>query len=65
MGTLEINRGQLAEQQACVFLQTKGLRLLARNYYCAFGEIDLIMRDCSDVVFVEVRKRKQLTMEAR
>lgn len=55
MGTLEI--GQQAEKQACVFLEEKGLKLLARNYHCVFGEIDLIMRDQDDVVFVEVRKR--------
>lgn len=55
MDTLEI--GQYAEQQACTFLETKGLKLLTRNYHCVFGEIDLIMRDKQDVVFVEVRSR--------
>lgn len=56
MDTLEI--GYQAEQQACTFLEKKGLKLLARNYRCVFGEIDLIMRDYDDtVVFVEVRKR--------
>lgn len=55
MDTLEI--GQQAEQRACAFLENKGLKLLARNYRCTFGEIDLIMRDDEVVVFVEVRKR--------
>jgi putative endonuclease len=35
----------------------QGLRLLARNYRCNFGEIDLIMQDPANIVFVEVRVR--------
>jgi putative endonuclease len=56
MDTLSI--GLLGEQQACQFLEARGLKLLARNYRCLFGEIDLVMRDKEEVVFVEVRKRK-------
>lgn len=50
--------GQQAEAAACAFLEAKGLRLLQRNYLCRFGEIDLIMRDKSKLVFIEVRCRK-------
>jgi putative endonuclease len=49
--------GQLAEQQAFEFLLGRGLSLLARNYRCNFGEIDLIMQDAANIVFVEVRVR--------
>jgi putative endonuclease len=49
--------GQLAEQQACEFLTGKGLKLLVRNFSCKFGEIDLIMQDRDEIVFVEVRVR--------
>lgn len=49
--------GQRAEETACRFLQRRGLQLLARNYRCVSGEIDLIMRDQLDMVFVEVRYR--------
>lgn len=49
--------GQEAEQYACAYLEKKGLKLLARNYHCVYGEIDLVMRDKNVVVFVEVRKR--------
>lgn len=49
--------GQKAENEASRFLQTKGLRLLAQNYHCHFGEIDLIMQDHEDIVFIEVRVR--------
>lgn len=50
--------GQLTEQQACRLLQQAGLRLLARNYRCRLGELDLVMRDTDTVVFVEVRYRR-------
>jgi putative endonuclease len=49
--------GKQAEQQACLFLQNKGFQLLEQNYHSRFGEIDLIMRDRDDIVFVEVRSR--------
>jgi putative endonuclease len=49
--------GNLAEQKACAFLQTKGLTLITRNYRCIYGEIDLIMQEGDDIVFVEVRSR--------
>lgn len=52
-------RGANAEALACEFLQQQGLRLIARNYHCRQGEIDLIMRDPDNLVFVEVRYRRQ------
>ncbi|MBV8801358.1 MAG: YraN family protein [Gammaproteobacteria bacterium] len=51
------NKGELAEQKAYDFLQSKGLQLIIRNYRCAHGEIDLIMIDKTEIVFVEVRSR--------
>lgn len=45
------------ERLACAHLEGKGLRLLERNYRCRRGEIDLVMRDASILVFVEVRFR--------
>ena len=50
-------RGEDAETLAGAFLQRAGLRLVARNYRCRFGEIDLIVRDGDTLVFVEVRMR--------
>ena len=46
-----------AERRAEEFLKEHSLVLLQRNYRCRFGEIDLIMRDCATLVFVEVRMR--------
>jgi putative endonuclease len=50
-------RGEDAENLAAAFLQQQGLKLVARNYHCRFGEIDVIARDGSTLVFVEVRMR--------
>ncbi len=50
-------QGKLAEQRAYAFLQAKGLRLIKQNYRCPHGEVDLIMQDQDDMVFVEVRSR--------
>lgn len=49
--------GQLAEQKACEYLQAKGFRLITQNYRCYFGEIDIVMQDQEDIVFIEVRSR--------
>lgn len=45
---------------ALAFLEKNGLILLARNYRCRGGEIDLVMRDGAALVFVEVRLRGSL-----
>ena len=50
-------RGAQAERLAEQFLQGQGLVCIERNYRCAAGEIDLIMRDGNMLVFVEVRLR--------
>ena len=55
-----IPRGQQAEDLACRYLQTQGLRLVERNYRCAHGEIDLIMQQGQSIIFVEVRYRRSL-----
>lgn len=49
--------GPDAEQVALDFLLGHHLTLLARNYRCRFGEIDLIMQDGETMVFIEVRLR--------
>ena len=49
--------GKLIEQEACRFLIDKGLKLLQTNYRCYHGEIDIIMQDSDDIIFVEVKGR--------
>jgi len=50
--------GQQAEDRAQAQLEQEGLRLLARNWSCRSGELDLVMLDGDTVVFVEVRYRR-------
>ncbi len=52
-------KGSDAEQIAVSYLQRHHLVLVAQNYRCRFGEIDLIMREGTTLVFVEVRQRTQ------
>jgi len=50
-------QGRAAEQAACDYLLSRGLRLHSRNYRCRGGELDLIMEEGPTLVFVEVRYR--------
>ncbi len=51
------NAGLEAEKLAATFLAARGLKLVTQNYHCRFGEIDLIMKDASTLVFIEVKLR--------
>jgi putative endonuclease len=53
-----VKRGVEAEAMAAAFLEHKGLKILARNYRCRLGEIDLVAREGDTTVFVEVRSRR-------
>ena len=50
--------GVAAEALAADYLEARGLKIIARNYRCRLGEIDLIAREGGATVFVEVRQRK-------
>lgn len=50
-------RGEAAEALAAAFIEGRGLRIIARNYRCRHGELDLIARDGEMLVFIEVRRR--------
>jgi putative endonuclease len=47
--------GTRSERAALRFLRKKGYRIVARNYSCKLGELDLVALDGASVVFVEVR----------
>lgn len=64
MGTIQqwlsrskIATGKSAEDLALGYLEKRGLQLITRNFRMPGGEIDLIMRQKSTLVFVEVRYR--------
>ena len=50
--------GQRAEDLAARFLEKQCLCVVARNFRCRGGEIDLVCRDGNALVFVEVRLRR-------
>lgn len=50
--------GRWGEDTAEVLLSEKGYRITERNYRGGRGEIDLICRDGSTLVFVEVKTRR-------
>ena len=49
--------GRAAERLAARFLEARGLVIVARNFRCRGGEVDLIAREGDTLVFVEVRLR--------
>ncbi|MDO5410488.1 MAG: YraN family protein [Lachnospiraceae bacterium] len=49
--------GACYEQQAVIYLEELGYRVIEHNYYCHLGEIDLIARDGAYLVFLEVKYR--------
>jgi putative endonuclease len=57
---LRINKreiGTFYENQAAEFLAARGLKILERNFRNRQGEIDLIAKEDSTIVFVEVKYR--------
>ena len=56
--------GSRSEQAALDYLLERGLKLLARNFRCRLGEVDLVMEDGDSLVFVEVRYRSFTTRYA-
>lgn len=54
---MSVIRGAQAEDAALALLQRRGLELVARNFRCRGGELDLVMLDDDVLVIVEVRAR--------
>lgn len=50
--------GQAAENKAVDYLQKQGFKIIARNWHCAFGEIDIIATKKRLLAFIEVKYRK-------
>lgn len=53
--------GQRGERIAERHLVARGLTVLDRNWRCPQGEIDLVLRDGDETVFVEVKTRTSTT----
>ena len=50
--------GAWGEGKAAAYLRRRGYRIVARNYRCRGGEIDVIARKGGVLAFVEVKLRK-------
>ena len=51
-------KGHWAEDLACKWLVKQGLTLKQKNFYTRYGEIDHIMSDSIELIFFEVKYRK-------
>lgn len=50
--------GQRGEELAAAHLARQGYEILARNWRCRAGEMDIVARQGETLVFVEVRTRR-------
>jgi putative endonuclease len=50
--------GNRGEEFAADFLISKGYRIIEKNFYSRYGEIDLVTQDSGAIVFVEVKTRR-------
>lgn len=60
--TGSIETGKEGEKIAAVYLKKKGYRIIEQNYRCPIGEIDIVARDKNELVFVEVKTRKSVSL---
>ncbi|WP_044407047.1 YraN family protein [Thiomicrospira microaerophila] len=51
-------RGQHYEQIAAQYLTQHGLQIIAQNFFCKGGEIDLVALEQQTLVFIEVKYRQ-------
>jgi Holliday junction resolvase-like predicted endonuclease len=49
--------GKWGEDQAVLFLQRNGFKVVDRNYHATVGEIDIVAAKSGDYYFVEVKTR--------
>ena len=50
-----MRKGPAGEEVACGHLEARGYTILARNFRCRRGEVDIVVRSGDIVVFVEVK----------
>jgi len=54
--------GRYGEELAARHLAARGYEILARNWRCEAGELDLVARDGDCLAFVEVRTRRGVAL---
>lgn len=50
--------GAVGEEQAAQFLRAHGVAIVEKNFLTKLGEVDLVCKDKQEIVFVEVKYRK-------
>ena len=55
-------KGRAGEDLAAALLEQKGYRILARNYHCRGGELDIVAVKGEILALVEVRTRRSGSM---
>lgn len=54
--------GNRGEDAVCRYIEKYGYRVVARNFRCPKGEIDIIAENDSVIAFIEVKSRKENSM---
>lgn len=55
--------GKQGEYLAQAYLQARNIEIIATNWHCKLGEIDIVARDASVLCFIEVRTRRAASTE--
>ena len=51
--------GNRGEDAVCAYVEKYGYKVIARNYICPHGEIDIVAENADTVAFIEVKSRKE------
>jgi putative endonuclease len=60
-GNSNITLGERGESIAVAYLKGQKFTIIARNFRCKAGEVDIVARDGTTFVFVEVKTRRTLS----
>ena len=55
--SLNKEKGKIGEEIAIKYLKEKGYEIVCQNFTCRQGEIDIIVKDRGELVFIEVKTR--------
>lgn len=52
--------GAKGEEEVCKYLIRKGYTIIDRNFRCKQGEIDIIASKLNELIFIEVKTRRNI-----
>lgn len=56
--------GNLGEERACRYLESKGYEILEKNFKCRRGEVDIVAERGDTIAFVEVKTWRAMPASA-